>query len=1173
MTTQPTQNNHTGGERDERALLPLWRVRGTIRLLTPLSIGSGSTQPIPIPQQDGSLHDRHVVAVTLDHRGLPYIAATSFKGALNALAQDCNLSEAHRSMFFGVVQADKTKPGAVEFCNLMLASAPQRGSALPHWDASSQTANVEHVVRNRDYGTAQEQLLFLEQTVVPDSEFTFECTVRGVNEEAIRDLLGLLALAGQTDSPLRLGAGKASDNGRISWSLTDVQLLDKPQVQVLWQSLHEQTSTAPLQLWAAPVSRVITVAPSVLTLKPDQWLALPTLALNFYSPFLVYHSVPKSDQQVDRTGEARQVVPRANHAGRAILPTDSLHGALRSQAERILRTLDMPVVEGYKLVAAADVKTAAKLDLAAILFGAPGWGSVLRISDFVVQGQAKTLTHEMLAIDRLTGGGKDGAKFTIEALDCPQLAGQIALDLRRLALVEAECPGVAAKALGLLAHVLRDLDEGDLPLGYGAAKGYGRCRSNTVAVLSQALTSAKSSLAPSLAAVLQAFASAAVNSSTAGNSPQAVSMQLNNSQSLPAPTPTKAAGDFHNPYLFIPFGKAKPDDKRLPWLSHEDIGKADSHHRHSRYASNAWHGRLLCRLTTTTPIFIGAGDVPGTSDPKQKQNFKLNGDIALPATSLRGLLSSLHESITGSALRVMDERHYSVRAATEQALKKKGTVVKREHSRGDGTTVLVWKVEDADTKQCYLITPQVKSRLEMLCDERTEQADKRGAELPQPELKPKGVARNNDPAKFGNKIRFVEGQRVFFELAADQKSITELAYSQIWRKIVAVDNRPWLTTDGLAGPELSALTAKRQQLSPTELLFGYVEVNPADKKASDKQPITRAFAAKVHVGFARPATKVNVLPETTLKILASPKPPSPAMYLQPKNGRQEYVSKQALVTKPDLYVFKGTKAYLHALRTKEDGQAQVQPLDNYGNCAGALMPWQTAHPADPATLQQKVRITPIDQGNTFVFEVDFNNLSQAELESLCACLCPDESYEHKLGMGKPLGLGSVKIDMAGLYLLDRAARYRQTDFDKQPRYASVWQNSALLPPLAVASVPHLQTEVRDLQTKVQAGEYACAVSPYQLATQQMRELQQQAPAVFNAILLSGNPKAVHLPVHYPQLANRDIEQETFKWYVDNVGEGKNYGGNSQFLASIEQSSTALPSLSRKPRRKSQTNNR
>lgn len=1166
MTTQPTQNNHTGGERDNRNLLPLWRICGTIRLLTPLSIGTGISKSIQIQQQVGSPHDRHVIAVTLDHRGLPYIAASSFKGALNALAQDCNLSEAHRSMFFGVVQADKTKPGAVEFCNLMLASAPQRDSALPHWDTSSQTANVEHVVRNRDYGTAQEQLLFLEQTVVPESEFTFECTVRGVNEEAIRDLLGLLALAGKADSPLRLGAGKASDNGRISWSLTDVQLLDKPQVQVLWQSLLGQTSTTPLQLWAAPISKLKKVTPSTLTVKPDQWLALPALALNFHSPFLVYHSVPKPDQQVDRTGEARQVVPRANHAGRAILPTDSLHGALRSQAERILHTVDIQVVEGYKLGAAADVKAAAKLDLAAILFGAPGWGSVLRISDFVVQGEVKTLTHEMLAIDRLTGGGKDGAKFTIEALDCPQLAGQIALDLRRLALVDAECPGVAAKALGLLAHVLRDLDEGDLPLGYGAAKGYGRCRSNTVAVLSQALASAKSSLAPSLAAVLQAFASAA------GNSPTAVSMQLNNPQPLPVPIPTKAAGDFHNPYLFIPFGQAKPDDKRLPWLSHDDIGKADSHHRHSRYASNAWHGRLLCRLTTTTPMFIGAGDVPGTSDPKQKQNFKLNGEIALPATSLRGMLSSLHESITGSALRVMDERHYSVRAATAQALKKKGTIVKRQHLRGDGTTVLVWKVADADTQKCYLITPQVKARLEMLCDERTEQSDKRGTESPEPELKPKDVARNNDPAKFGNKIRFVEGQRVFFDLAADEETITELAYSQIWRKIVAVDNRPWLTTDGLSGPELSTLTAKRQQLSPTELLFGYVEVNPADKKASDKQPITRAFAAKVHVGFARPTTKVKLLPVTTLKILASPKPPSPAMYLQPKNGRQEYVSKKALVEKPALYIFKGTKTYLHALRTRDDAQARVRPLDNNGNCAGERMPWQTAHPRDQDTLQQKVRITPIAEGNTFVFEVDFNNLSQAELESLCACLCPDASYEHKLGMGKPLGLGSVKIEMAGLYLLDRAARYRQTDFAKH-RYASVWQNSALPQPLAGASVPHLQTEVQNLQTKVLAGEYANAVSPYQLATQQMRELQKQAPAVFNAILLSGNPEAVHLPVHYPQLANTDIEQETFKWFVDNAGEGKNYEANSQFLASIEYNSTALPGLSRKPRRKPQTNNR
>jgi hypothetical protein len=103
------------------------------------------------------------------------------------------------------------------------------------------------------------------------------------------------------------------------------------------------------------------------------------------------------------------------------------------------------------------------------VFGAAGWRSPLRVSDFVGSSLA-TLRQEFLAIDRFTGGGAEHLKFDAETADRPVLTGHISLDLEALGDV-----GVGRWALGLLALTLRDLLEGDLTFGFGAAKGFGAC--------------------------------------------------------------------------------------------------------------------------------------------------------------------------------------------------------------------------------------------------------------------------------------------------------------------------------------------------------------------------------------------------------------------------------------------------------------------------------------------------------------------------------------------------------------------------------------------------------------------------------------------------------------------------------------------------------------------------
>ncbi|NUO10390.1 MAG: cold shock domain-containing protein [Candidatus Brocadia sp.] len=54
-------------------------------------------------------------------------------------------------------------------------------------------------------------------------------------------------------------------------------------------------------------------------------------------------------------------------------------------------------------------------------------------------------------------------------------------------------------------------------------------------------------------------------------------------------------------------------------------------------------------------------------------------------------------------------------------------------------------------------------------------------------------------------------------------------------------------------------------------------------------------------------------------------------------------------------------------------------------------------------------VEPLAAGNRFTFDVHFENLREWELGLLCYCLELEPGMGHKLGMGKPLGFGSVKI--------------------------------------------------------------------------------------------------------------------------------------------------------------------
>ncbi|EDN65143.1 hypothetical protein BGP_6669 [Beggiatoa sp. PS] len=77
-------------------------------------------------------------------------------------------------------------------------------------------------------------------------------------------------------------------------------------------------------------------------------------------------------------------------------------------------------------------------------------------------------------------------------------------------------------------------------------------------------------------------------------------------------------------------------------------------------------------------------------------------------------------------------------------------------------------------------------------------------------------------------------------------------------------------------------------------------------------------------------------------------------------------------------------------------------------------PWKSLDDKNNRNL--KTYVTPVCENTEFYFHIDFNNLNEWELGMLCYALRPTEEFRHKLGMGKSIGLGKVRIDPVGFML-------------------------------------------------------------------------------------------------------------------------------------------------------------
>ncbi|MGH8590755.1 MAG: RAMP superfamily CRISPR-associated protein [Gammaproteobacteria bacterium] len=352
---------------------------------------------------------------------------------------------------------------------------------------------------SRDAGAAARNIKFDFETAPRGTRF--DLRLRLVDDDWPASELGaqlLSATLAEWESGRgRFGAGAARGLG--AFKLNNIQYL-KPRLDDVDDLLAYLAADEPRRAgvddathWAQALTAARQARRSVSgeTLPVARGFIAVSFTLECDGPLLRHDSLVALLSGFDH---APQLETAVGTTGLPVLSGGSLRGALRTHAEKIARTLwslHWPAAEFLARcpachplarntrapLASCDARLTTPTDqeaaeddlcLGCRLFGSTRRGSRLWVDDAHWAGAQPTETtckaQDFLAIDRFTGGGQDGAKFDAAALVGARFAARITLHSPR------------AWELGWLALTLRDLCDGRIRLGFGAAKGYGQAR-------------------------------------------------------------------------------------------------------------------------------------------------------------------------------------------------------------------------------------------------------------------------------------------------------------------------------------------------------------------------------------------------------------------------------------------------------------------------------------------------------------------------------------------------------------------------------------------------------------------------------------------------------------------------------------------------------------------------
>ncbi len=468
------------------------------------------------------------------------------------------------------------------------------------------------------------------------------------------------------------------------------------------------------------------------------------------------------------------------------------------------------------------------------------------------------------------------------------------------------------------------------------------------------------------------------------------------------------------PYNFIPL------NNELITIKKECIPSFDTYHK------DLYTGYISLEIETLTPLYIRdtLNDEEYSkmlANRKRKDNkkekpfanpafFSPGSLIRIPGSSMRGMIRTLIEIVSfGKFINFHDRKLYyrsfadrckRLRDEYRKYIKPQGGILKKEglsyyieesnfeiiKEKEAKAILLNYKLKDAPyeiqklkykNKSGYLvISPLINGRKKYYFIE-IPSSGKR-IKLSKEDIKD---YKNDKERKAGiNLLKELERKDevpCFFSKYIDSKGNNRIAFGHT--KMFRI---PYIKSIGEHIPEK---LRKEENIDFAEAIFG---------RESD-------FASRVFFeDFYLIDTQNPLLPEGNPKILSTPKPTCFQHYLVQGNENLKDFPKN-LAHYNDGKPIRGYKLYWH--REANNWKATKEEVDKH--------------------ISQYTTIRPVREGAKFQGIIRFENLTKEELGALLFVLHLPEECAHRLGMVKPLGLGSIKIKPK-LYLSERQRRYQ-----------------------------------------------------------------------------------------------------------------------------------------------------
>lgn len=293
---------------------------------------------------------------------------------------------------------------------------------------------------------------------------------------------------------------------------------------------------------------------------------------------------------------------------------------------------------------------------------------------------------------------------------------------------------------------------------------------------------------------------------------------------------------------------------------------------------------------------------------------------------------------------------------------------------------------------------------------------------------------------------------------------------------------------------LSHTCQKYDALCPACRVFGWVH---QDAPADTDVPV--AYAGRVRFSYAQKLSG-DVIQEEILAVLSTPKPTTTRFYLRPVNNERPRKDRED-----------GEVGYDASARQKLRGR-------KFYRHQGAQLAAREYRRAGRIKNDQNRTVREIQAPDSvFEFSVNFENLTPVELGALLWSL-ELEGWHHRLGMAKPLGFGSVKIEIEALEIVNPETRYSSLD-------------SGMSPCTTDQKVGYI-----DQFERAMAARYGKDF----INLDNIRDLK---------ALLAESPQ---IPVHYPRASREpDPEGRNFEWFMGNKRSGRDAGPRIELPLAVD----------------------